>query len=1219
MSRYDWPSDTGGKERDDPAGRAAHNRSRRLEFDADGALRASRATQQTARRSGRAPGPFAPQSGRALLWQSLGPAALLGGQAEGSPRVSGRVNALAVHTDGQRVYAASANGGVWYSKDGGTSWVSVAGLASTNTAGILRPAQRNACGAIHVEFGAAEGDDLVFVGTGEVTHPMTGAPGESEGGIGILVANAPTQSAAADPWVREAPNLVNDGVFRIAREPGGPTTIAATRTGLYQRPAAPGLNVNWERPTSAPFDALADECSDLLWTPGDATRPARLWVWVKEGGSAGLWVRDAGTDEFERVAVAAGSYAYATPRRASLAASVPSTQIWVLNDTGPGPSTSLFRVTNPVTGPLRPEATGVVKVPNVMGGSGYYNNAIAVDPANPNRVAIAGNYLGDASNTASTTAADIANLLLLTTPDGARRGYDASIVVAEVAPDPANGNRLTYGVATPYTMIGVGVHPDVHALAYSNGGATLWTGCDGGVFRSDKPLKPAGFYARNDGLSISESNYVAGHPRCEGNLIAGLQDNGVVVRQSSGVWKLRYKGDGGGVAFDAVAPDRFMAQYVRGSWYIDPSVGTGPLVRTGGVIDATNPENLASAFYSTPASIAHVRTPTSGPPIAFSQTLIGTDRLWYSGDLGATWVTLPAGSTPGIANFSQDNVGQAIVVCRWQSPDVAWVLCAQQLLRYERVPNSHNDGSAGSWSKAPVMPAGYVPPGGKAKKRPPAPPSMLDSAVWTDVAVNMEPPAGPTLPPTKRGTQGAVYVGTIGKEDQANVDTLWWFDGTNAWHPTGLRAAVPAPVTAIVCNPAQPTEVWVGTTVGVWHGVRVDQGAAPPRWDWTQMVNGLPEAAVEDLTLFIDGTLVLLRAAIAARGVWEVRLDAPDTQDLVYVRAHDDDLRYRLPVPLIKRDLSTVRSWHGSPDVRPRTAPAMLSGPTPPSAWQRSAAPPRETLRRFQSALRASTGDARIMANGIWDAYFSEVLRDNAAPTVPVPAAAPLPAFNAVQINRAYWDLHMTPANALVEPWGTGTAREVDLYELTPPLTEKEVDKTSCELPARPSKVDVVVHRRGFSALNGANVRVTLLKWIDPSTPRVANWSDSTTWLTDPVPWNVAVSEVLNSSAGATTLTFGGGWSFVGDTALTRQMTLANQTLDSMRSGVATFDLDLSGLDPNTVVLLVAVVHATAISDGISADGTIPAPAMALPSGTLQGLALARPEVAVRSIQIIPG
>src|SRR5262249_26066675 len=157
-------------------------------------------------------------------------------------------------------------------------------------------------------------------------------------------------------------------------------------------------------------------------------------------------------------------------------------------------------------------------------------------------------------------------------------------------------------------------------------------------------------------------------------------------------------------------------------------------------------------------------------------------------------------------------------------------------------------------------------------------------------------PPAPERAAAQHGLKGAVYLGTIGSADDADVDTLWWFDGTSNWFPTGLRKSptgVPAPVTAIVCDPAHPEEVWVGTTIGVWRGVRTQVGGAAPSWVWEPRVNGLPEAPVEDLAIFSDGSLRLLRAAIASRGSWELRLDVANVVDLTYVRAHDDDLRYR--------------------------------------------------------------------------------------------------------------------------------------------------------------------------------------------------------------------------------------------------------------------------------------------------------------------------------------
>jgi hypothetical protein len=835
----------------------------------------------------------------------------------------------------------------------------------------------------------------------------------------------------------------------------------------------------------------------------------------------------------------------------------------------------------------------VVGVPNILRDSGFYNIAIAVDPANADRVALAGSYLEDF------------------TQDGAQVQYNASIVVADVAPDPGNAGVLAYGHPARYTMIGLGVHPDVHALAYSNGGASLWAGCDGGVFRSDAPTRPAGFYARNNGLSISESNYVAIHPHCEGHLVVGLQDNGVVMRQSSGVWKMLFMGDGGGVVMDAANPERLLAQYVQGSWSRRPPGGSGPVERGGALVKN---ESEFAAFYSMPACIAHVR---SSPPAAsanFSQTLIGTYRPWYSDDFGVNWVTLPTGTDPLPADLTQDSLAQAITVCRWQNPDVAWVLGQQRLRRYTRTPGSHNGGGPGTWSAADVMPAGFVPTG-KAKKRPPAPASLLDASVWTDIAVNVLPP------PAGEPEIGAIYVGTIGHPDKADVDTLWWYDGTASWFKTGLRVAVPAPVTALAVDAAFPDEVWVGTTVGVWKGRRTQAAGQPPNWAWTQFVNGLPEAAVEDLAIFSDDGIRLLRAAIASRGVWELRLDVADVQDLTYVRAHDDDLRYRPRAFGKQRDLVTDRSWHGSPDVRPRQSPVAPALPTS-LPWQRATfGGSTEQLRRFQAALRSSTGDPRIVANGIWDAYFSEVLRDHGAPTVALPAVPPAPALNLVQIDQAFWKQHMqlpTPPggpspHAIAEPWGAGAPTEADLYELTPNLTERDLAETSCSLPPGPAKVDIVIHRRGLDPLDGANVRVTLLQWIDPRTAGAARWDDHTTWFSDDannpknVPWAAAVNDVLNSAAGATAQAFADGWRFVGTTDATRRLTLAGQTLDPLHSGIATLDLDLSGLANNTVVLLVAVIRA----------GTSAADDIALGAASLEDLAMTRSNVAIRSVRIV--
>jgi hypothetical protein len=153
------------------------------------------------------------------------------------------------------------------------------------------------------------------------------------------------------------------------------------------------------------------------------------------------------------------------------------------------------------------------------------------------------------------------------------------------------------------------------------------------------------------------------------------------------------------------------------------------------------------------------------------------------------------------------------------------------------------------------------------------------------------------------------------------------------------------------------------------------------------------------------------------------------------------------------------------------------------------------------------------------------------------------------------------------------------------------------------------VPHRGLDPIDGANVRVTLLRWIDPRTKNAGKWNDHTTWFAGNVPWTAAVNQVLNSGDGKSALAVDNGWRFVlGAAGQSHRMTLAGQTLDSTHAGIATFDFNLTGFRTNRVVLLVAVIRA----------GTSPADDVALAPATVQDLALTSPNVAVRSLRISP-
>src|SRR6266571_3553477 len=95
-------------------------------------------------------------------WLPIGPAVVAQGQAVGRPAVAGRVGRIAISSGGNRLYAATANGGVFRSDDVGHSWYSLMdgfdldpnNFASTSLA----------CGAIAIN---PVDPDRVYVGTGE--------------------------------------------------------------------------------------------------------------------------------------------------------------------------------------------------------------------------------------------------------------------------------------------------------------------------------------------------------------------------------------------------------------------------------------------------------------------------------------------------------------------------------------------------------------------------------------------------------------------------------------------------------------------------------------------------------------------------------------------------------------------------------------------------------------------------------------------------------------------------------------------------------------------------------------------------------------------------------------------------------------------------------------------------------------------------------------------
>ena len=953
MTRYEWPAPP--RRRDNPEGRSLHLQQFRPSANVTGPAGASAEAEQPSGAPAAAP-VFADQpQGADHLWFPIGPSVMVNGQATGTPEVAGRIRDLQVEPDkGQRVYAASASGGVWYSSDRGASWRPLDEFVQSPNRNTLTPVGNAlACGAIQVFWGAADDGSLdeVWVGTGEYGG-AGGLPGGKLAGIGILHAIGP---AAGTAWETEDNPLPPRGtaVFRIANDPARANQlVAGTTDGLYVSP----LGGPWTK--AAPWDAAAGNYPlDVVLTRPD---PGHVRVWVATYGK--LFVAEFAGDTTAPITPGTLTFQPVTLPNAEalfvqLAKSADGARLYVLGlrkkrDKETAPVAHLWAVDPTVASSALAtlQATELPGLPPQMfmstGDQSWYDMCITVHPDVPSRI-----YVGGA-------AVKI---------DGE---YNGAIYRCET----------TASAVTP-TLIGEGVHSDVHVLRVGPKAdntatdRTVWVGCDGGVFRSDAGGDAKTFRSRNDGLAVLEPGYVASHPTNAGIVAAGFQDNGTAERIGDSLWRQKFRGDGGGIVFDPSPSGRYYRQYNSTQWDSSDGSGMQPVqrrhpsdendVKTSEKIESDS-QHGGALFYSGCDAVVH------GGDSHFA---MGTNRIWYTRDWGRSWVTLPTATDPrGRDNpdLEQDLLDPVKVDPAKPRPQytdkVPTFLCCTRTYQ-----NNIAMGTSGVAAVKFAVPAdnagnhvlrilalyasGLVWLEGTRAANGTGPftwtrrttqffrdpnPGAETTSLRNNESLSFLPADGITsdvcVHDPDHGPLGSCYVATVGKVSvppDANDpyrDMLWFFDGDSTWVPCGLRVdnhngvwtgtRVTAPALAVVVDPADRATVYVGTSVGVVRGHLTigDDGHGNPTytWAWDQFVNGLPEGAVQDLSIHRSDGVGLLRAALQARGVWETDLVNQTASALTFVRVYASDTRRRIPTPLTgpaTAGQKGVLRWDNSPDV----------------------------------------------------------------------------------------------------------------------------------------------------------------------------------------------------------------------------------------------------------------------------------------------------------------
>jgi hypothetical protein len=465
--------------------------------------------------------PVRPASGSAdpKKWISLGPSVVLNGQTVGAQPVAGRVARLAIGRGGDLVYAAAANGGVFRSDDGGTTWRSLMDgfdVEATNFASASM-----ICGAIAIDL---DDSNRIYLGSGEGdTFELF-----ERRVVGALPAYRGVGAVRSDDggatWVLEqsSPDLAGEAFFALAVDPSNrETVVAGTTNGLYRRVPATGSSFGWQRLLEGVFPSVAVAAS------GQTTRFFSS-LWGQSGEPSGIFYSD---DHGQTWRTAGRSFPSVDVGRIALAVQANNPNVlyaFVAAQSSEGVH-GLYRLSGVAESWIKVDSLPDVLPLQDGKSQGGYDIAVAIDPFDTNLVYLGGSYQ---------------NI----------NPYPGSIWRCGLQ---SEGSGYKVQEAAP---IGSNAHADIHSLIHSPGDPDeLWCTCDGGVFLNRDPRKNGTFASQNNGLACLCCNFMGQHPTDPNILFTGLQDNGTAYTASGPTWSNVLGGDGGYCLINWGNPDQVLA------------------------------------------------------------------------------------------------------------------------------------------------------------------------------------------------------------------------------------------------------------------------------------------------------------------------------------------------------------------------------------------------------------------------------------------------------------------------------------------------------------------------------------------------------------------------------------------------------------------------------------------------------------------------------------
>ncbi len=564
-------------------------------------------------------------------WESLGPS-----------NVGGRTRTLVFDPrDPQRMLAGGVSGGVFETRDGGASWQPLSDDAANVNIGAL-------------VFDPAD-PDTIYAGTGEL-YRNSQRPYSAMWGQGIL------RSTDNGLHFRQLLSTANDDfryVSDLVISPADSRRLyAATNTGVWRSDNGGATFVEILRPTDGNGGLRYEGCTDLELLPGDGSADLLLASCASRSEDDRYWLPNT------VVPPACGGPCPATVFRSdNAAAAVPAWQA-VLSEAGMGRTSLAVAPSNPQI--VYALSASTVPGPDRNGdGQGDYDNGLHAlfrsDDGGRSWTARLRNTSTDVLSTYLLSYAD--GFEAVRCNFGSFSAYSAGWYNQAIAVNPldpeivwvagmevyrSTNGGASFGKASYWWLDGAqpsGVHADVHLMKfhpdYATGRRELYMTSDGGVARTVQDAAPtlAGAQAAcgpGNGVvpwqtlenGLVSSQFYTGTVNAAGTvMLGGLQDNGTQLKRgaSGSTWQHIFGGDGASVAIDPRNDNTLYVSYQNVNIHRSVDGGVNFVRATNGITD-------------TPIFIMPFVIDERAPDRLYA----GGTRLWRSNNQGANWTAASA-------------------------------------------------------------------------------------------------------------------------------------------------------------------------------------------------------------------------------------------------------------------------------------------------------------------------------------------------------------------------------------------------------------------------------------------------------------------------------------------------------------------------------------------------------------------------------------------------